>query len=547
MGLAAAGAIPVAPPTTSPDAAPVAAPDAGAASSAPEAAGQPNAPQPNASAPQPDVSANTGATAPPADSSPPADIRNSLPPAEPGVMAQITMIRRDPSNMPPQEQLDSTTPRASFTEPPTSTSSTEPSASTQPLGNDAVRDDGRKDIPERHMPKPLPSVGNIDFPRPAEPSWATDATGNASSPTNSSTEPSTSTQPPAQGPMMVDSDTNTVDTGSYTIHASKDDGGTLTVTDNATGQNVKVWGDLHLETSDGDKTGFARQPATLKLPDGTKVTVTPTEGEGATYIDKVTITRNNDAAQISGIHDGDLHTKARPKEGNALDNATFDGTTLKAKDGNINDLVLADGTEIKDNNVQNIDYRDFIPTPMPERSLPATDDAGNALSPGFDRANNRFVLKNGSYIDCETNRMYYQNGIFTEPLSSSHFNAIVQGGFWVNDGSGEVANVGLDEVNKRYVYSNGDYYDLTTRMVHDTSNRVIGPIPEGRIDKIIAANRDPFEAFRQSLYPDDYSQNNAWELYQKHLNTPPPRPSGPGEPVFGGSWPTDILGPITYK
>ena len=156
----------------------------------------------------------------------------------------------------------------------------------------------------------------------------------------------------AQGPLMVNSNTNTVDTGRYTIQASRD---TLTVTDRTTGENFRIWSDPYIGTSDGDQTSFSHQPATFQLPDGTKVTVTPTKGEGTTYIDNVTITRGNDAAQIGNVHSGTLHTEALRGEGRYLDKATPDGTVMTAKDGHIKDLVLANGTEIKGHNIDNID------------------------------------------------------------------------------------------------------------------------------------------------------------------------------------------------
>ena len=66
---------------------------------------------------------------------------------------------------------------------------------------------------------------------------------------------------------------NTVNTGRYTIAASTDGGGTLTVTDNKTGESFKVWGDPHITTDNGDTTSFQHAPATFQLPDGTEITV----------------------------------------------------------------------------------------------------------------------------------------------------------------------------------------------------------------------------------------------------------------------------------
>jgi len=243
-----------------------------------------------------------------------------------------------------------------------------------------------------------PSTGPASTPTPSSSPESTSTPAPTPSQQPSTRAPtsstgSTGTQAASQGLMMVNSNTNTVDTGRYTIHASKDDGGTLTVTDNTTGENFKIWGDPHIETGDGDKTDFMHQPATFMLPDDTKVTVTPTQGDGATYIDNVTITRGNDAAQIGGVHDGNLHTVALRDEGRYLDNATPDGTVLQTKGGHIDDLVLANGTEIKDNNVQNIDAyagsnasattpaATANPEPVPNTTTPDTGRARGVWGP----------------------------------------------------------------------------------------------------------------------------------------------------------------------
>lgn len=148
---------------------------------------------------------------------------------------------------------------------------------------------------------------------------------------------------------------NTVNTGRYTIAASKDNGGTLTVTDNQTGKNFKVWGDPHITTDKGDTTDFQHAPATFKLPDGTEITVTPTDNSGVNTIDHVTITKGNDAATMTGFKDGNLQTQHLPGEGRYLDATTPDGTVLRTENGQIDQLVLPDGTEIEGHNVSNID------------------------------------------------------------------------------------------------------------------------------------------------------------------------------------------------
>jgi hypothetical protein len=173
-------------------------------------------------------------------------------------------------------------------------------------------------------------------------------------------DPTEPTTPPSSGgscggssgePFKVNG--NTVDTGRYCITASNEHKGQLEVTDKQTGKKFKVWGDPHIETGDGDKTDFHRKAATFDLPDGTKITIDPTNGEGKTYIEKVAITRGDQAAEMTGFR-GDLKTELK-SEGQALDQQYEDGTVLKTKNGEIDDLVLPNGQEITGNNIKDID------------------------------------------------------------------------------------------------------------------------------------------------------------------------------------------------
>ena len=149
---------------------------------------------------------------------------------------------------------------------------------------------------------------------------------------------------------------NTVNTGRYTIAATTDNSGTLTVTDNCTGETFKVWGDPHISTGSGGTADFQHAPATFKLPDGTEITVDPTNNPGVNTINNVTITKGNDAVTMTGFTSGKIQTTNLPGEGYYLDRTTPDGTVLTAENGNINDLMLPNGTEIGDGkNVGNID------------------------------------------------------------------------------------------------------------------------------------------------------------------------------------------------
>jgi hypothetical protein len=149
---------------------------------------------------------------------------------------------------------------------------------------------------------------------------------------------------------------NSVNTGRYTITASTNNSGTLTVTDNCTGETFKVWGDPHISTGSRGTADFQHAPATFKLPDGTEITVDPTDNPGVNTINNVTITKGNDAVTMTGFTSGNIQTTNLPGEGYYLDATTPDGTVLTAENGNINDLMLPNGTEIGDgHNVGNID------------------------------------------------------------------------------------------------------------------------------------------------------------------------------------------------
>jgi hypothetical protein len=149
---------------------------------------------------------------------------------------------------------------------------------------------------------------------------------------------------------------NTVNTGRYTIAASTDNSGTLTVTDNCTGKSFKVWGDPHISTDNGGTADFQHAPATFKLPDGTEITVDPTDNPGVNTINNVTITKGNDAVTMTGFTNGNIQTTHLPGEGYYLDATTQDGTVLTTENSQIDELMLPNGTEIADGkNVGNID------------------------------------------------------------------------------------------------------------------------------------------------------------------------------------------------
>ncbi len=84
--------------------------------------------------------------------------------------------------------------------------------------------------------------------------------------------------PPAPPALKLDG--NTVDTGRYTISASKDEAGTVNIYDKTTNTWAKAFGDPHLLTSDGDRAGFQREALVIHLKDNTDVTIDPTALNG---------------------------------------------------------------------------------------------------------------------------------------------------------------------------------------------------------------------------------------------------------------------------
>jgi hypothetical protein len=149
---------------------------------------------------------------------------------------------------------------------------------------------------------------------------------------------------------------NTVNTGRYTITASPAAGGTLTVTDNLTGKNVTIWGDPHITTDKGDTANFQHQPVTLALDDGTRITIDPTNNPGSVeYINNVSITKGNDAVEMSGLHQGNLQTQFEPGAARLEDAEHDPGTIITPINGQIDQLQVVGGPKISGNSNPDLD------------------------------------------------------------------------------------------------------------------------------------------------------------------------------------------------
>jgi hypothetical protein len=159
----------------------------------------------------------------------------------------------------------------------------------------------------------------------------------------------------ANGDAQLSVNGNTVTDGRYVITGTGANSGTLTVKDTTNGESFTVWGDPHITTSTGGTADFQYAPATFKLPDGTEITVTPTNNPGVNTINNVTITKGNDAVTMTGFTTGHIDTDMHQGQAACYEQNTNDGTVLHAKGGNIDDLVTGDGTEIYNKAIGNID------------------------------------------------------------------------------------------------------------------------------------------------------------------------------------------------
>jgi phosphoheptose isomerase len=94
---------------------------------------------------------------------------------------------------------------------------------------------------------------------------------------------------------------NSVNTGEYTITASTKDNGSLTITNNQTGQSTEIWGDPHIKVNGQDTAEFQNGPLNIQLQDGTVVHIDPTALQnGVAHIGQVSITKGNQAVTMGG-------------------------------------------------------------------------------------------------------------------------------------------------------------------------------------------------------------------------------------------------------
>jgi hypothetical protein len=134
-----------------------------------------------------------------------------------------------------------------------------------------------------------------------------------------------------------------IDLGDYKLDFNKSDS-SMIMTNNKTGDKTEIYGDPHLtqhvtNSKSNSSTAMFNGPMTFMLPDNTKVTVSTTpaaNNKSISYADQVTITKGNQAYQVTGLSQENKTglSVQRSNNGRALDAATPDGYTLQAaRDG----------------------------------------------------------------------------------------------------------------------------------------------------------------------------------------------------------------------
>ncbi|RAS21521.1 DUF1521 domain-containing protein [Paraburkholderia bryophila] len=128
-----------------------------------------------------------------------------------------------------------------------------------------------------------------------------------------------------------------IDLGDYKLDFSKANSSML-LTNKKTGDTTNIYGDPHIEqhANSANKTSaMFNGPMTFMLPDNTKISVgtqAAKNNPSVTFADQVTITKGNQAYQVSGLSQQDSKALSVQKSNNgrALDAATPDGYTIVA-------------------------------------------------------------------------------------------------------------------------------------------------------------------------------------------------------------------------
>ena len=139
---------------------------------------------------------------------------------------------------------------------------------------------------------------------------------------------------------------NSVNTGMYTISGSTNDDGSLTITNNQTGQSTEVWGDPHVKVNGQDTADFQKDGLNITLQDGTTVHIDPTavNSNGVAHIGQVSITKGDQAVVMGGTggangFEGGVQTSGVMNGEAAAQNAMYNSPTASnvtlGADGNL--------------------------------------------------------------------------------------------------------------------------------------------------------------------------------------------------------------------
>lgn len=156
----------------------------------------------------------------------------------------------------------------------------------------------------------------------------------------------------ARGDWRIDADTRTIDLDNGYRLAFANEHQSWTLTD-ASGDTVRIWGDPHVdEDNDGVSDWDFKQDATFVLDDGTKISVGTVDighANHMTVTDTLMITRGDQAIEVTGIADNDVHIRERSGEGAALDAATNDGYGFFEGDDGVASWYDDNGQRITEN------------------------------------------------------------------------------------------------------------------------------------------------------------------------------------------------------
>jgi hypothetical protein len=130
-------------------------------------------------------------------------------------------------------------------------------------------------------------------------------------------------------------DGNSIVTPGYTmsLDTTNRSDSALTIRDKTGKVVAKIGGDPHalfLDKKGGvvAQGDFQKGPLTIKLPDGTKVTVVPTRNQGVNFISDVAVTNGRGGVKASYGADGNGNLALQALPGYGLDMETPDGVTL---------------------------------------------------------------------------------------------------------------------------------------------------------------------------------------------------------------------------